>query len=113
VLEKTPGRANLVVCLPGRGEAPALMLDGHVDAIPVTASEWTHDPFGAEVLDGMIRGRGTLDMKSGVAMFLAALHGVDERIPRGAMEFGTEAVYRVLTRCGATARPAARAARQG
>jgi acetylornithine deacetylase/succinyl-diaminopimelate desuccinylase-like protein len=89
------------------------MLEGHVDVIPVTASEWTHDPFGAEVVDGMIWERGTLDMKSGVAMLLAALHGVDERIPLGAMEFGTEAVSRVLTRYGATARPAARAVRQG
>jgi acetylornithine deacetylase/succinyl-diaminopimelate desuccinylase-like protein len=41
--------------------------------VPANASEWTHPPFAGELVDGEIWGRGTLDMKGGVAMLVAAL----------------------------------------
>lgn len=65
-----PERPNLIARLEG-GNDPPLLLYGHVDVVPVADQEWTHDPFEAVVDDGMVWGRGALDMKSGVAMFLA------------------------------------------
>lgn len=76
-------RPNLFATLDG-GDAPPLLLYGHVDVVPVTGQEWTHDPFEAVVDDGCIWGRGALDMKAGVAMFLATflrLAAEDERPP--------------------------------
>ena len=69
--EKAPGRANLVARIPG-GNAPALMLTGHIDVVTTADQSWTHPPFAAETIDGVIWGRGTLDMKGGIAMMLAA-----------------------------------------
>jgi len=68
---RDPDRPNLLARIPG-GDAAPLMLYGHVDVVPTTNQEWTHDPFGGAEEDGYIWGRGTLDMKGGVAMYLAA-----------------------------------------
>ncbi len=70
---KTPSRPNLIARLPGRGEAPAMVWQGHVDVVTTENQAWSRDPFGAELIDGIVWGRGTLDMKGGVAMMLAAL----------------------------------------
>ena len=67
-----PHRPNLVARLAGRGEAPGLMLYGHVDVVTTEGQTWTYPPFGGDLVDGYIWGRGTLDMKGGVAMMLAA-----------------------------------------
>ncbi|MBK9125879.1 MAG: M20/M25/M40 family metallo-hydrolase [Chloroflexi bacterium] len=72
IVSKTPGRANLVARLKGRGEAPPLLLYGHVDVVTTEGQTWTHPPFAAEVHDGYIWGRGALDMKGGDAMMIAA-----------------------------------------
>jgi len=66
-----PDRPNLLARVPG-GDAPPLLLYGHVDVVPVDAEAWTRDPFAGVVDDGHVWGRGALDMKSGVAMFLTA-----------------------------------------
>ena len=50
---------------------PALMLHGHLDVVPAAANDWTYDPFGAEIHDGCIWGRGAVDMKDGVGMIIA------------------------------------------
>jgi succinyl-diaminopimelate desuccinylase len=66
-------RANIVAVLPGTGEKPALVFNGHLDVVPVGDTPWTHDPFGGVQVDGRLYGRGTSDMKSGLmAMVLAA-----------------------------------------
>jgi succinyl-diaminopimelate desuccinylase len=67
-----PGRANCIVRLPG-GDAPALVLTGHLDVVPPGDQAWEHDPFGAELADGRIYGRGSTDMKGGVAAILTAM----------------------------------------
>jgi acetylornithine deacetylase len=65
------GRPNLVATLPGGGGGSSLMLLGHADV--VSAGEgWTVDPFAAERRDGLIYGRGTADMKAGMAAAVAA-----------------------------------------
>jgi acetylornithine deacetylase/succinyl-diaminopimelate desuccinylase-like protein len=71
--EETTGRPNLVARLKGRGEAPPLLLQGHVDVVTTVNQEWRHKPFGGEIVDGYLWGRGALDMKGGVAMMVTAL----------------------------------------
>ncbi|MEO6015156.1 MAG: succinyl-diaminopimelate desuccinylase [Devosia sp.] len=53
---------------------PHLLFNGHTDVVPPgDRSLWTHDPFGAEIADGVLYGRGAVDMKSAIAAFIAAL----------------------------------------
>jgi acetylornithine deacetylase/succinyl-diaminopimelate desuccinylase-like protein len=70
ILEAAPGRANLIARLRGDGSQRPLLLSGHVDVVPVEPEHWTHDPFSGQVIDGQVWGRGALDMKGAVAMFL-------------------------------------------
>ncbi len=72
ILAKDPERPNLLARLEGRGEAPSLLLYGHVDVVPVKGQNWQHPPFEGKNVDGWVWGRGALDMKGGVAMMLAA-----------------------------------------
>jgi acetylornithine deacetylase/succinyl-diaminopimelate desuccinylase-like protein len=62
-----PERANLVARIRGRGDGPSLALLSHTDVVLAAASEWQHDPFGGELVDGEVWGRGALDMKGEVA----------------------------------------------
>jgi len=71
--ESEPGRPNLVARVKGRGEAPPLLLQGHVDVVTTVNQDWRHRPFGGDIIDGYLWGRGALDMKSGVAMMVGAL----------------------------------------
>jgi acetylornithine deacetylase/succinyl-diaminopimelate desuccinylase-like protein len=66
-------RPNVLARLRGRGEQPPLLLHGHVDVVPTTGQHWRHDPFGGEIVDGELWGRGAIDMKGGLAMMLAAV----------------------------------------
>jgi len=73
VVESEPGRANLVARL--RAEVPTgrpVMLMGHTDIVAVERDKWDHDPFGGDIIDDFMWGRGTLDMKNQVAGQLAA-----------------------------------------
>ena len=54
------------------GDAPPLLLQGHVDVVTTAGQRWTHPPFGGELVDGYVWGRGALDMKGGVAMLVHA-----------------------------------------
>jgi acetylornithine deacetylase/succinyl-diaminopimelate desuccinylase-like protein len=71
LIDDGSGRPNLLARLQGRGEAPPLLLQGHVDVVAAGAG-WSRPPFGGEIADGYVWGRGALDMKGGVAMMLAA-----------------------------------------
>lgn len=73
VRARDPRRPNLIARLPGRGEAPPLMLYGHLDVVTTAGQIWRHPPFEGRIADGCIWGRGALDMKGGVAMMLSAL----------------------------------------
>ncbi len=70
-----------------KGHEKTFGFNGHTDVVPVgDAAAWTHDPFGAEVVDGVMYGRGTTDMKSGVAAFAAAaIDFVRDTPPDGAV----------------------------
>ena len=85
MLEDVPGRANLVARWAGSGQARPLLLMGHTDVVPVEAARWTHPPFGGEIVDGFIWGRGTVDMKNLVAIHLTvarALKRAGMTLPR-------------------------------
>jgi acetylornithine deacetylase/succinyl-diaminopimelate desuccinylase-like protein len=73
-VEPLPRRASIVARLRGDGSrgGPLLLL-GHLDVVPVEESRWSHDPFGAEIIDGRIYGRGAVDMKAMVAMELEVM----------------------------------------
>jgi acetylornithine deacetylase/succinyl-diaminopimelate desuccinylase-like protein len=74
VIEPLPSRASLVIRLAGRDRVkPPLMLSSHTDVVPVETSRWSRSPFGAELADGCIWGRGTIDMKSKCAMDLGIM----------------------------------------
>ncbi len=61
--EPTPGRVSIVTRIPGRDPgAPKLLLMGHTDVVPVNPDGWVNDPFGGEVIDGEVWGRGAVDM---------------------------------------------------
>ena len=70
---KVPERANLVARIPGRGDGPRLALISHTDVVLADRDEWTRDPFGGELVDGEVWGRGALDMKGQVAASAVAL----------------------------------------
>jgi len=72
ILARTPERTNVIARLPGRGDAPALLMYGHVDVVTTRNQEWQHPPFEGRVIDDYVWGRGALDMKGGVAMMLSA-----------------------------------------
>ena len=70
--EFAPRRTSLLARIGGGGEHAALCFTGHVDVVPLGSAQWKHDPFGAEIIDGQLFGRGSSDMKSGVAAFVGA-----------------------------------------
>jgi acetylornithine deacetylase/succinyl-diaminopimelate desuccinylase-like protein len=72
IVAKTRNRPNLLARLKGEGKAPPLLLYGHVDVVTTANQKWSYPPFEARIVDGYIWGRGALDMKHGVAMYLAA-----------------------------------------
>lgn len=80
-VEPEPTRRSLVAALThpdGPGPRPTLIINGHLDVVPILASAWTHDPFKAELVDGRLYGRGTADMKGGIAAAIAALEVLDQ-----------------------------------
>lgn len=70
---RVENRPNLIARLKGRGEAPPLLMHGHVDVVTTANQVWQHDPFGGEIIDGYVWGRGALDMKGAVANMICAL----------------------------------------
>lgn len=68
-----PGRTSLVARIEGSDPAaPALCIMGHTDVVPVNAASWTNDPFGGELIDGEVWGRGAIDMLNMTASMAVA-----------------------------------------
>lgn len=93
IIESSPGRANLYARLEGDGSrGGALVLLHHIDVVPADARYWTADPFGAEIRDGFVIGRGAVDMKGYGAVQLAtflALNRADVRLGRDVVFLAT------------------------
>jgi acetylornithine deacetylase len=74
------GRPQLVARFPGRGSGKSLLLNGHIDAVSAEPiDQWTSDPFQAEVRNGNLYGRGSCDMKGGVAAMVFAAEVLSEQ----------------------------------
>lgn len=88
--EPAPGRTSLVARIEGRDPtAASLCLMGHTDVVPVNPDGWTHDPFGGEIIDGEVWGRGAVDMLNLTAsMAVAFRHLADTGFrPHGDLVF--------------------------
>ncbi|MGW2488058.1 M20/M25/M40 family metallo-hydrolase [Streptomyces sp. NPDC001606] len=74
LLERTPGRTNVVARIEGTDpSADALLVHGHLDVVPAEAADWSVHPFSGEVQGGVVWGRGAVDMKNMDAMILAVV----------------------------------------
>ena len=72
VFESAPNRCNVIAKIEGSdSKRPGLVLHGHLDVVPAHAPDWQVDPFAGEIRDGLIWGRGAVDMKNVDAMILA------------------------------------------
>ncbi|MEU6002999.1 M20 family metallopeptidase [Streptomyces sp. NPDC047197] len=78
VVEVAPGRPNTVAVIEGGGgDGPTLMFEGHIDVVTEgDPGDWSVDPYGAEIRDGKLWGRGSADMKSGVAAMIYAVRAL-------------------------------------
>jgi hypothetical protein len=86
VFESSPGRASVVARLEGEDpSAGALVVHGHLDVVPALRQDWSVDPFAAEEKDGLIWGRGAVDMKDMDAMIL----GLARQFARDGVTFNT------------------------
>jgi acetylornithine deacetylase/succinyl-diaminopimelate desuccinylase-like protein len=88
--EPQPGRSSLVARIEGSDpKAPSLLLMGHTDVVPVNPDGWSRDPFGAEIVDGFVWGRGAVDMLNETAtMALAFRRLADSGFkPRGTLTY--------------------------
>lgn len=85
------GRLNLIADFGGDGEALPLAFTGHLDTVPLGAQPWKKDPFAGEIGDGRVYGRGSTDMKAGIAAFVIAALRLAPRLR------GTAGVRLILT----------------
>ena len=89
LLERAKGRTNVVARIEGTDpSADALLLHGHLDVVPAEAADWSVHPFSGEIRDGVVWGRGAVDMNNMDAMILAVVRqwardGVRPRLRRG------------------------------
>ena len=77
LFDSEPGRTSVVACVPGRDSSRgALVVHGHLDVVPADPEAWSVDPFEGVIKDGLLWGRGAVDMKNMDAMILAALQDI-------------------------------------
>lgn len=83
IVEKEPGRPNVLAYYHGVEDGPTFTFNGHLDVLPPQENaEWPHPPFAGEIEDGKLYGRGTVDMKSGTfSSFFAGLILNELKVP--------------------------------
>ncbi|MBZ4014891.1 M20 family metallopeptidase [Streptomyces purpurogeneiscleroticus] len=83
VVEVAPGRPSVIAVVDGKGgEGPTLMFEGHTDVVTEgDPAAWSIDPYGAEIRDGKLWGRGAADMKSGVAAMIYGVRALQQAGP--------------------------------
>ncbi|MFO1541393.1 MAG: M20 family metallopeptidase, partial [Chloroflexota bacterium] len=97
ILDHGDGRASLLATI-GAGDRAPLILSGHLDTVPIGEVAWTDDPFGATIRDGRVWGRGTTDMKGGVAAIVVAAERLAAGPLRGPLVVALSADEEVGTR---------------
>ena len=78
VVDLGNNRGNVIGRIRGTGERPALLFNGHLDTVPPGDVQWQHSPYSGVVKDGFIYGRGSADMKGGLAAMLAAAKAIKQ-----------------------------------
>jgi len=79
IVGPTPEKANVLARINGKGGGPTLMLNGHLDVVPISdRSAWKIDPFSPRVIDGKLYGRGAVDMKGQIATMVVAIKALQE-----------------------------------
>ncbi|ANZ43324.1 hypothetical protein BBK82_36725 [Lentzea guizhouensis] len=104
LLEPAPRRTNVLARIPGTDPTlPAVLVQAHLDVVPADPAEWSFDPFGGEIRDGFVHGRGAVDMKDMAAMTLAVVHRwhTEGRRPRRDVVLAFVADEEDLGACGA------------
>lgn len=95
-VEPAPGRVSLVARIPHENgadpERPVLIVNGHLDVVPVNEAAWSTDPFDPQVSDGRLYGRGTADMKGGIAAAICAM----DTLERAGVESGCDIVFHLV-----------------
>lgn len=86
-----PDRPNLIARIGGSPAKPPLCLSGHTDTVPLGSKPWSFDPFCGEIADGKLLGRGSSDMKSGLAAIVSAAAGLAQQLE------GTPGLVLVIT----------------
>jgi acetylornithine deacetylase/succinyl-diaminopimelate desuccinylase-like protein len=102
--EPMPGRGNLVLRIEGSDpSAPTLCLMGHTDVVPANAADWQRDPFGGELVDGFVWGRGAIDMLGITASMAVAVKRLlrEGWRPRGTLIYFADADEEALGTYGA------------
>ncbi|HLX88437.1 MAG TPA: M20/M25/M40 family metallo-hydrolase [Acidimicrobiales bacterium] len=105
VHDPAPGRSSLVARIEGRDRtAPSLMLLGHTDVVPANPADWQRDPFGGELVDGKVWGRGAVDMLNLTASMAVAVRHLarDGFRPQGDLVFIGVADEEALGHLGAS-----------
>ena len=75
-------RFNLVADLPGSSQVDPIGFTGHFDTVPLGNAPWANDPFAGEISNGRVHGRGSSDMKAGIAAFIAACASVRDELAK-------------------------------
>ncbi len=83
LLEPEKDRTSVVARLRGTGEKPPILLNAHLDVVEADAAKWRHDPFGGEIHDGYVWGRGAIDMKHMAAMSVTVMRLLAEHVGPG------------------------------
>ena len=78
LIKHSATRASVLARLKSSRKRPGLLYNGHLDTVPIGSEKWTHKPFDADLSEGKIWGRGTSDMKGGLAVLMAAAKGLAE-----------------------------------
>ena len=82
LIKHSPTRASVLARLKSSRKKPGLLYNGHLDTVPVGSEKWIHEPFNADIAEGKIWGRGTADMKGGLAVIMVAAKALAEaRVP--------------------------------
>jgi succinyl-diaminopimelate desuccinylase len=83
IVEFAPGRPSVAAVIGVGGDGPRLVLNGHMDTVPIDDEAlWSSDPFGGEIRDGYMYGRGACDMKAGLTVQIAVAHYLSKYIDR-------------------------------
>lgn len=110
------GRASVVATIGGEDARAPICFTGHMDVVPLGAKPWQHDPFAGETDDGRVYGRGSSDMKAGIAAFVAAAVALGPSLARSpgvslvmtaGEETGCEGAFDLVSKPGALGRAGA------